>query len=249
MKALLEILIIVLMAGCSSRSEKAIEQNLDPTNKSPGNYVALSEKHVGFWVYESYFKELQSTKSTKKAGEIGVDDFYRISKDYSIMRMNIHEGGADNIILMISKNHGKICSSDTMETYYDVEFRDELMIVDEKKYIKAPNNENGLNELVNSAFISGEYKIDNKQVKFNINGTVEGVDSLLTYNLNLDYSDAGMQLDKIYLGFKNNHSVFPYTYQMNADTLFISAIECKTFEDDFCVEIEKGKIVYKFIKK
>jgi hypothetical protein len=249
MRVLFKILIIALITGCSLQTEKTTVQNSESQIDSVSSYVDLSVEHVGFWVYGSYFETLQKTKSTKKAGEMEVDDFYRISKDNSIMRMNIHEGGADNIILMTSKNIGQIFSSDTTEAYYKVEFRDKLMIVDGKKFIKAPNNENGFNELVNSAFVSGKYKIDDIEVEFKTSGTILGMDSLLSYELNLDYNDAGMQLDKIYLMFKNNPDAVPYTYQMNMDTLLISEIECKTFEDDFCVEIEKGKTVYKLIKE
>lgn len=213
------------------------------------NSVDLSEKYVGFWVYEKYFEALQKTKSTKKAGEMDVDDFFRISKDNSIMRMNIHEGYSYNIVVMSSTDKGQIFSSDTAELYFNVEFKDETMIVDGKKYIKAPNGENGLNELVNSAFISEEYTIDGTQVEFKANGTIQGLDSVLSYELNLDYNDAGMQLDKIYLKSANTENPVPYTYQMKEDTLFISEIDCKTFEDDFCVEIEKGKLVYTLLKK
>lgn len=248
MRVLFKILVIILITACSSKTEKITKKNSNSTNISVKNYVDLSEEYVGFWVYGSYLEALQKTKSTKKAGEMNVDDFYRISNDNSIMRMNIHEGGADNIILMTSKNNGQIFSSDTTESYYKVEFRDRLMIVDGKKYIKAFNNKNGFNELVNSIFISGKYKIDGNEVDLNTSGTIQGIDSLLSYELYLDYNDAGMQLDKIYLRYKNTPNALPYTYQMNADTLLISEIECKTFEGDFCVEIEKGKLVYILIK-
>lgn len=249
MRAIFTILAITLFTDCYSQITKTTEQNSNPKNKSVKNYVELSEEHVGFWVYESYFEALQKTKSTKKAGEMGVDDFYRISNDNSIMSMNIHEGGADNIVLMTSKNIGQIFSSDTTQLYSKVEFRNGLMISNGKKYIKAFNNEDGFNELVNSAFISGEYKVDGNKVELNKSGTIQGIDSILSYELNLDYNDAGMQLDKIYLRFKNTPNAVPYTYQIKADTLLISEILCKTFEGDFCVEIEKGKLVYKLIKK
>jgi hypothetical protein len=251
MKNLFKILAIVLIAGCSSQTEKTTEQNSDSTKKSVMNYVDLPEKYVGFWVYESYFEALQKTKSTKKAGEMDVDDFYRISKDNSIMRMNIHEGGADNIILMTSKSDGQIFSSDTTDTYYKVEFRDEFMIVDGKKYIKAPNNENGFNELVNSAFISGIYLLNGSEIEFKTNGVITGLDSIQNFELNLDYNDAGMQYDKIYLQFNNEKETRTYLYGFNSDTLIISNIDCKTQAEDYdyCLEVEKGETIYKLIKK
>src|SRR5690606_38113930 len=131
MKKALNILICLLMIGCTYQTEKKVQTALTEAaaEEVQLKFVELSKKHTGFWVNEQYYKALIETHSTKKAGEMGVDDFYKISDDNSIMRMNIHEGGADNIILMTSKDVGQIFSSDTTESYFEVEFTDGLMIV------------------------------------------------------------------------------------------------------------------------
>lgn len=247
MRILLIAWTISLAVGCSTKREKT-PIHASEMQPAEAEYEALSENHLGFWVRGGYYQALRKTKSTKKAGKIGADDFYKINEDHSIMRMNLHEGWAEGIILLTTKGSGKIHSQDTSQVYHEVEFRNGMMVIDGKKYIKAPNEPDGLNQVVNGAFISGKYWLDNIGVEFKESGDIIGLDSLISFKLNLDYSDAGMQLDKIYLRFKNKVNSVPYTYAINADTLLISKINCKTLEGDFCVEIESGETTYTLIK-
>lgn len=251
MKIVFNILICLLMIGCTSKTEKNETVKSDIEEKIKPKYVGLSKKHIGFWVNEKYFKKLKETRSTKKAGEIGVDDFYRISDNNSIMSMNIHEGGSDNVILMNSEDDGQIFNSDTTEYYSKVKFQNEVLFILSEKYIKAPNGKNGLHELVNSAFMSGQYLLNETEIEFKPNGILLGLDSIQTFELNLDYNDAGMQYDKIYLHFSNEKEARTYLYSFNSDTLTISKIDCKTQAEDYdyCLEVEKGEPIFKLIKK
>ena len=249
MKIAFKILICLLIIGCTSQTKKNEQAEPITENKVQSKYVDLSKKHIGFWVNEGYFNALKETQSTKKAGEMGVDDFYRISDDNSIMRMNIHEGGAKNLLLMNSITKGQIYSQDTSESYFKIEFRDGLMIAENKNYLKTIDNEKGFIELVNSAFIVGKYRLEENEVELKNDGTVIGLDNVQSYVLNLDYNDAGMQIDKIHLQPNEENETKTYSYEYSLDSLFITDIKCKTFEDDFCVEIEKGKIIYTLIKK
>jgi len=238
------------MISCSSNTEKKEQTESKSEEIATIKFVALSDNHIGFWVNEEYYEALKESNSTKIAGESGSDDFYRISNDNSIMNLNIHEGGADNLLLMNSENKGQIFSSDTTESYSKIQFQNGTLLTDSKKYIKAPNGENGFNELVNSAFISGKYLLNGIEVEFKANGTLTGLDSIQKFELNLDYNDAGMQYDKIYLQFNNEKETRTYLYRFNSDTLTISKIDCKTQAEDYdyCVEVEKGETVYKMIK-
>jgi hypothetical protein len=251
MKFILNTLICLLIIGCSSETEKKEQSESKPKEITPTKFVNLSENHIGFWVNEEYYKALKESNSTKIAGESGNDDFYRISEVNSIMNMNIHEGAAENLILMDSENKGQIFNSDTTESYSKVEFQNGILLTDNKKYIKAPIGENGLNELVNSAFISGKYLLNGIEIEFKANGTLTGLDSIKNFELNLDYNDAGMQYDKIYLQFNNEKETRTYLYSFNSDTLTISKIDCKTQAEDYdyCLEVEKGETIFKLIKK
>tara|TARA_R110001592_G_C12988654_1_gene734861 strand:+ start:160 stop:903 length:744 start_codon:yes stop_codon:yes gene_type:complete len=247
MKEIICIIICYLFVSCSPQSEET--DNSEPIKKNKQVFVNLSKEHIGFWVNEEYFTALQKMKSTKKASDNDIGNFYRISENNSIMNLNIHEGGSDDIIQMDTKNKGRILSPDSSETYHNIEFQGETLLVDNKKFIKTPNNENGLNELVNRAFFSGKYLISEKEIEFKENGNIIGLDSIQSYTLNLDYNDAGMQFDKIDLQFNGEKEPRTYIYEFNLDTLIISEIDCKTLEYNFCVEIEKGQMFYRLLKK
>lgn len=241
-------IIVFLLAGCSFQSEKEANKKVE-ISKNKEECINIAEEYYGTWVSEKYIEALKKTKSTKKAGELGVDEFYKITPENVIIKMNIHEGGDRNIILMTAKDKGIIYSMDTSSFYSNVEFTGGKMIVNGVNYIKAPNSENGLTALVDSVLISGEYWLDSNKVEIMPNGTVIGVNNLRSLELNLDYNDAGMQLDKLYLKFSEDGTEVPYIYEIKNDTLFIFELECMTVEDDYCVEIEKGREVYRFIKK
>jgi len=220
-------------------------------NANKKEYIKTPNDCFGFWVNEEYLKTLRQTNSTKKASELDVDDFYRISNDNSIMRLNLHEGGANNFLLMTTKSTGQIFSFDTTEAYFTVEFKDNYLIIENKKYIKAPANKNGFVELVNRTLFSGEYIIDGKTIKFKESGEIIGLDSIMHYEANLDYADAGMQYDKIYLQFKKEKKPRTYLYEFISDTLVIFNLDCLTMdeENDYCLEVEKGNEFMKLNRK
>lgn len=252
MKATIFILTCLTLFGCNSSSEKTKENkdtNIDKVKKT--EYIKTPNTCLGFWVHEDYLKALQQTHSTKKASEMGVDDFYRISNDNAIMRLNLHEGGADNILLMTNKSTGKIFNPDTSETYSSVEFKDNYLIIENNKYIKAPTLENGLVELVNRTLFSGEYIVDDQPIELLENGQIIGLDSIVRYEANLDYADAGMQYDKIYLQFKTEKEPRTYLYEFVSDTLVIFNLKCLTMDEkyNYCVEVEKGNEFMKLKKK
>jgi len=247
MRELTYIVICFLFVSCSAQSERKDKNESIIDNKLV--FVNLSKEHIGFWVNEEYFTALQRMKSTKKASDNDIGNFYRISENNSVMNMNIHEGGSDDVILMDTENKGRILSPDSSEVYHNIEFQGETLLVDNEKFIKTPNNKNGLNELVNRAFFSGVYLISEKEIEFKENGNIIGLDSIKSFKLNLDYNDAGMQFDKIELQFNGEKEPRTYLYKFNLDTLTIKEIDCKTLEDDFCVEIEQGKTIYTLLKE
>lgn len=249
MKTILHILICLIILGCNTSSDKKkdnIDIKIDKTE-----YVKTSSAHFGFWVYEEYLKALQQTNSTKKASQMGVDDFYKITKNNSVTRLNLHDGGAENILLMTTKSTGQIFSSDTLEAYFKIEFKDNYLVIKNRKYIKAPHMENGLRELVNKTLFSGEYIIDDKIIKFQDSGKIVGLDSILNYKANLDYADAGMQYDKIYLKFNKEEELRIYLYEFVSDTLVIFSLDCLNMDEefDYCLEVEKGAEFMRLTKK
>lgn len=242
--------ISLFVTGCTSRTEETNEQTTPEIEevKTESQSIDLPEQYIGFWISEAYFNALKQTKSTKKAGDMEVDDFYKISGDNTIVKMNIHEGGASNIIRMTSEVDGQIFNPDATKAYAKVTFKEGYMFVGTKKYIYTKNNENGFRKLVNSAFISGEYRLGDTKVVFKNDGTITGLGKAISYQLNLDYNDEGMEYDKIYIQYKNEPKVSTYLYSVHGDTLIISAIDCLVPEGDYCTEVAVGKTVYQLIQ-
>lgn len=251
MKNNLEVILCFILMGCNFQSEPNETESADREEKMQIEYVDLSAEHMGLWVSETYINTLKETRSTKIASGTGVDDFYRISEDHSILRTSIHEGGASNLLLMTSENKGLIFNSDTTKSYAAVEFHDNSLYVDGDVYTKAPDGKDGLNVLVNSTFIEGKYWLNETEIELKRDGTVLGLDSLKRFELNLDYLDAGMEYDKIYLFFNDEQRYRTYLYAFVSDTLIISKIDCKSEADeyDYCVEVAKGETLYKLVKK
>jgi hypothetical protein len=247
MRTTLYLLICLIFLGCDLSSKK-LNENAENERNIKTEYIETPIELIGFWVNEEYLNALKQTRSTKKSSEMGVDDFYKISDNKSVMRLNLHEGGANNIVLMISKSNGQIFSSDTTESYSKIELNDKFLIIENKKYIKSPV---GLIELVNNTLFVGEYMITNKPIRLEEDGAIIGLDSIVHYEVNLDYADAGMQHDKIYLKFKNEKERKTYLYEFVSDTLKIFNVDCLTMdeENNYCLEVEKGKEFLRLIKK
>ncbi len=251
-KTTLAIVTCIALFGFNSWGNKtAVNTNSKRETTEKPQFIKTPASCFGLWIQEDYLKALQKTHSTKKAQEMAVDDFYRISNDNSVMRQTLHEGGADNILLMTTETKGQLFSSDTLEAYSQVEFKDNTMIIKNKTYIKAPSIENGLTEMVNRTLFSGEYIVGNQTITFLENGQINGLDSIVCYEANLDYIDAGMQYDKMDIQFKKEKEPRTYIYQIVSDTLVLFNIQCLTMDEelDYCVEIEKGTEFLKLKKK
>lgn len=258
MKTIFTIFSLFLFLSCTSKLNHDQQNSTASTledvskNKHSFDFIEFPSQRIGFWVDEKYIDDLVNSKSTKVASESGHDNFYKIYNQGSIMHLNIHEGAGEDLLLMATPDSGVIFSSDTTMEYGKVKFERDTMIVNGIRYIKAPYQEEpdeALHKMVNSSFFSGQYLFHDSMVTFGVDGSISGLDSIRSYHLNLDYNDMGMQYDKIF--FQNNPHEKPmeYIYEFHADTLFIIKSVCKTQESDFCVEIEKGEIVYQFLKQ
>lgn len=236
---------LFLIISCSTSQQKEIKAK----DNEKSAFIPVPPRYIGLWVNEGYLEELSKTRSTKIAQ--GSDNFYRINNQSSIMKLDLHEGGEENILLMKTPNIGQIFSSDSTKSLNEVAFKDMVMIIDGKRYVKAPDYDKGLQELVNKAFFSGQYLLRNRLVEFNDNGSVIGLDSIQAYELNLDYADAGMQFDRIYLKYKGIEETKDYLYEFKSDTLIIREINClaKEEDSDYCLDVEKGPEKFVLIKK
>ena len=244
MNRLISIVILFFLISCSTSEQKEIEEK-KPAGKA--SFIPIPPMYKGLWVNEGYLKELSKTRSTKMAQ--GKEGFYKIYDKNSIMQLDLHEGGAENILVMETDKDGQIYSTDSTQALNKVEFKDGIMVIDNVRCIKAPDGESGLQVLVNKAFFSGKYLLGEKFIEFKDDGSITGLDSINGFNLNLNYVGPGMQFDLI--NFKLNDKSKDYLYEFKSDTLLISEVDCLVMEEesDFCLEVAKGNEVYRMVKK
>jgi len=251
MKKTTYILICLFLTECSLISDNSKSDNVSKTDKKKIEFIKTSSNYFGFWVSEEYIEAIRKTKSTKKASEMNVDEFYRIYNNSSIMFCNLHEGGANNILLMTTNSTGQVYSADTTQTYGSIEFKDNFLIVENKRFIKTDLEGNGLKQLVNRTLFTGKYIFQKDTISLNDNGEIFGLDSIVKYEVYLDYIDIGMQYDKINLQFKSLKTTQPFLYEFNEDTLLIYNQNCVEMdeENNNCNVVEKGKIFLKLVKE
>jgi len=106
-----------------------------------------------------------------------------------------------------------------------------------------------IDHFINSKLMAGKYTLKNTSIEFMNDGTIKGMDSIHSYKINLDYGDAGMQYDLIYLKTTNQNKESDFIYEISGNNLTLFDVNCIEKEEDFCVVIEKGKIKYNLTKK
>lgn len=218
------------------------------TNDAGKDSLAALPVFYGYWLSESYLQDLEKTKSTKAAQELGHDHLIRIYGDSLIMKLSLHEGDTENKLNFKSPTEADIVNPTTFEIYNHIKFSNNKLILDGESYtkIEEENSRPKFYDMINAKTISGNYLMNGKKIEFMDNGNVNGLDSVISYKLNLDYADAGMQYDKIYLKIKNQKEQQAFIYEWKDKTLSIININCleKEDKDDWCSVIEKGTVLY-----
>lgn len=237
------IFIFCVLLGCDAQEEKT-------ENAQSLSLVPLEKEYIGTWVHKAYLADLEATKSTKKAQELGRDKLYRITENQEIMYMTLHEGAGGNRLLMNAKNEGAIYAQDTSIKYSEVRFQEGIMRVENKTFVKVEGFGDSFAKLINQTFFAGTYKMGGETVLFNPNGNIKGLSGFTRYRLNTDYMDAGMQFDKIYLSPGDPQIEETFLYKFVGDTLLIKEPVCVEWDDErtHCYEIEQGKVIYKLRK-
>lgn len=94
---------------------------------------------------------------------------------------------------------------------------------------------------------AGQYMLEKKPVTFLPNGEVTGLDGYTKYKVLTDYLDAGLQVDQVGLGHHRDSLTY-FAFKMNADQLQLFELRCLTRDesDDRCVEVDFGKLKYRF---
>ena len=246
-------MIIELLFSCSSSNR---QENGGATTLVDIKTLDTTIYFSGSWLSENYFNSIREFKSPKKAqdGSEFIVIPNRTLKPTMIIA-NFHEGGPS---LTILKNGDKYQIWETQDDSV-VQLMNDIQIISETK-IKI-GNQNFIK--INSLTIKDDFKIleeilfkgrytnaDGKNIDFQNNGELSGLDKFHYYLPQNDYFDAGSQVDQVGLGMSDKNIEW-YGFKFNIDTLEIYKLNCVTLDstDKRCVVVENGDLTYKLWKK
>jgi hypothetical protein len=210
----------------------------------------------GLWVNEKYVINIKKDKSPRSSQDISESCISIPDSTLEVTNMisGFHEGAAD---LVVVKN------GDRYELY-DKGFADPARIIElistdkikigDKTFIKLkhPNKKRNDLNILGELLFSGHYKLDNgKDVEFNLDGHISGLDSLNYYEPIIDYVGSGMDVDQIELGAREKQ-LQPFGFKFKSDSLFIYKLHCVEGYDSVtkeCGVVEFGDLKYKLLRK
>ena len=204
----------------------------------------------GYWVNDAWWQELQSTKSPKKAAAkldyLAAAIFRQDSSKWlADMSYNWHEGQQ----LTLRTKDGGLQIYDpqnaAVQAYALVPQPDGSMHLDSTAMVRLGDGFTGFN-VIASTVLGGQYDWGGKQVVFNPNGTVVGLEDYYRYELLLDYVTDEVGADQIMLSKEGKSPEF-YAFKMAGNKLLISSLEDVGDKDSFQYKV--GKVKYDLVKK
>ena len=223
---------VLSLASCSQNEPTSKDQKEEQE-------FQFDPAYSGYYLENRYIQLLSKTKSTKKAhGEEGARIFV-VTKSGYFIPMSLHEGANEYKIRMTSDSTGIVKDLDDKLSFVDQGF-----LSNKQFFKKAPKSSlEGVDQLINDQVISGKYLYNGKEVSFESNGVVLGLEGIKSYRLWTDYIGAGLNEDLISF----NEEEFQLIYAWEKDTLKLYSKKCILPEDDFCIEIAKDSLFGVFV--
>lgn len=212
--------------------------------------VAIPENLGGYWVNDAWWQELQSTKSPMKAAQhlngVAAAIFHQDSTKWlADMSYNWHEGHQ----LTLRTKDGGLQLYDpknaAIQQYMLVPHPDGTMSLDSLKMVRLGDAYTGFNAIA-STLVGGQYEMGGKQVIFNPNGTILGLDDYIRYEMLLDYVSEDVQADQLQLSKEGRTPDF-YAFKLEGNHLQLYPIVDVGSKDAFKYEVAKLK--YELVKK
>ncbi len=232
----------ILLSSCEDRTE-----NLKSITETETVFSDSIIPFHGFWATEKYINTLTKTKSPRQSQDDG--EFFQVPRFYKDRAFPCvyHEGGAD--FHVVKRDNSYYLKSD-----YDKNDSTEIVFIDNgnkmkiwnKRYVKT-QEKIGIPEDI---LFKGLYKLGDKSVTLNADGTIIGLDSIKFYSVENDYIGPGMgDVDILYLG-KTDKEKLTHCFEFKSDTLLIYDITCnETDENGICMDIQKGQLKWTLEKK
>jgi len=204
----------------------------------------------GNWVNKKYVDKLKETKSPKASQDIVPITMLMLPKETNqkaTIIWGFHEGTSGTV----KQHNGQFGIQTGTENEFELTFKleDNLLKTEKDEFVKIKYSDDGHTyDIIEQLLFAGKYDLEGKQVEFTYDGKVKGLDTIAEYTVIIDYYDAGMQVDQLYLGAGyDNHK--RYGFQFKQDTLIIYQLDCVQREDDYCVVVANGQELFKMTKK
>jgi hypothetical protein len=205
---------------------------------------------VGYWVNDAWWKEVQSTKSPKKAaanlkGIAGAIVLQNGEQTTANLSYNWHEGMQYAIRTREGKQELFDPNNAATGTLPLTPLADGAVKFDSSALVRlAPTIEGA--KAVGNAVLGGEYDLKGQKVVFNPNGTVAGLEGYNYYDLLLDYVVDEVGTDQLSFSKDGSDPKF-YAFKWEGDHLIISEIDDVGGKDQFLYKV--GKLRYDLVKK
>ena len=252
-------ILTVSLVACTQHVEPGKAQ---ATDSIPSRFKVPTELY-GSWLNKTYVDKVKETRSTKEAQDFSDLCLATIEQkgDTTFMTTswNFHEGGEVIALTMTSANKAEPRSDHSQNSQFVVSLNaDNSMHIaygdQQTDYIKyGPGTKyRNYTEILNEALFSGTYAFgDSTLVEFHNDGSLDGIDGYVSYVVNQDYIDAGMDYDKIYLT-STTGTDSTFGYQFHDDTLDIFRFGCLEYDPQdstFCDELSRKENLYELIRK
>ena len=217
---------------------------------APEAQVAIPADLGGYWVNDAWWQVLQSTKSPMKAAE-KVNQFAAAifhqdsSKWLADLSFGWHEGQQ---YTLHTKDGGLQLYDPKNAAVQAIPFvpqPDGSIRLDSTPMVRLGDAFTGFNVIAHS-IVGGNYDWKGKQVVFNPNGTVVGLEDYYRYELLLDYVVDEIGADQLMLSKQGQSPEF-YAFKIEGNKLRVFSLDDIGGQDAFQYQV--GKVKYELVKK
>jgi len=241
-KILSIIALVLVLASCKDAPNSA--------NNNATTPPAIPADLGGYWVSDVWWQELKSTQSPMKAASkldyVAAAIFREDNGNWlADMSYNWHEGQQ----LTLRTKDGGLQIYDpqnaAVRAYSFVPQPDGSIHLDSTPMVRLGDAFTGFNTIAHT-IVGGSYDWKGKQVVFNPNGTVVGLEDYYRYELLLDYVTDEVGADQLMLSKEGKTPDF-YAFKIEGNRLQLSALEDVGGKDEFQYKV--GKVKYDLLKK
>lgn len=256
MKYILFLTFVLFLGGCTFNEKQ-------DTTISSTDFKKLDTtlSFAGYWLSESYLKDIQQHKSPQKSQE-GSEDCMVIIPERTLqptsLIWNFHEGSPE---MRVVKNGNQYQLYESVEDsltqlYNTIKILSPTKIsIGEKDFVKITphinSGEAGNPLILEEILFKGAYILpDGQKVIFKNNGQVNGLDDFQFYEAAIDYIGPGMQVDQLSLSAtKDKKNWMGFKFQ--GDTLLVFNLKCVEYDkaNETCGWVDFGELKYTLVKQ